>query len=246
MKSQNRFYNMQSEMENNRKQASAAISGSYSERSSVDFWANMHITSWPKALEIEGWSETLCLRNKETEQHTLRVAEMTVRLAGMAVIPESEITYVRLGALLHDIGEIGIPDAILLKPGRLSKGEWEVMRKHPDYAYDLINPIEYFRPCLSIPYCHHERWDGTGYPQGLKGAEIPLPARLFAIVDVWETLSSNRVYREAWPQNKVMEYIRQQSGAHFDPGVVELFLYVISKKIYTNDSEQRTQLPLAW
>jgi HD-GYP domain-containing protein (c-di-GMP phosphodiesterase class II) len=245
MKSQNKFYNIQADMENRRKQASAAFIGGYSQNSNTDFWSNVHITNWPKALEIEGWSETLCLRNKETEEHTLRVAEMTVMLAYLAVIPESEITYVRFGALLHDLGKMGIPDSILLKPGRLSKGEWDVMRKHPDYSYDLIYPVEYFRPCLSIPYSHHERWDGTGYPQGLKGTEIPLSARLFAIVDVWETLSSDRVYRTAWPQDRVMEYIRQQSGTHFDPGVVELFLYTISKKMYATRTEQRTQPPLA-
>jgi HD-GYP domain-containing protein (c-di-GMP phosphodiesterase class II) len=190
----------------------------------MDFKSNMQRKSWPEALEVEGWSETLCLRTKESEEHTLCVAEMTVALAKMAAIPESEINYIRSGALLHDIGKMGIPESILLKPGRLSCQEWEVMRRHPDYAYDLIYPIEYLRPCLPIPYSHHEKWDGTGYPQGLKGEEIPLPARLFAIVDVWETLSSCRVYRRSWTEEKVMDYIQQQSGEHFDPEVVELFL----------------------
>jgi HD-GYP domain-containing protein (c-di-GMP phosphodiesterase class II) len=246
MRSQNQFYSMEAEMENRRKQASAAISGSYLQHPGRDFWSTVEIKSWPEALEIEGWSKSLCLRNKETEEHTLRVAEMTVMLADMAVIPESEITYVRYGALLHDIGEVGIPDSILLKPGRLSRSEWEIMRKHPDYAYDLINPIEYFRPCLPIPYSHHEKWDGTGYPQGLKGVQIPLPARLFAVVDVWESLSSNRVYRDAWPQDRVMEYIQRQAGAHFDPEVVELFLYTISKQMYANRGGADAQLPFAW
>lgn len=240
------IYNKEAEMESNRKQASAAISGDYSQHSSMGLLAHdMSIKSWPKALEIEGWSETLCLRTKETKEHTLRVAEMTVILAEMTVTPESEITYVRYGALLHDIGKIGVPDTILLKPGRLSRDEWDIMRKYPDYAYDLIYPIEYLRPSLPIPYSHHEKWDGTGYPQGLVGTQIPLPARLFAIVDVWETLTSNRVYRDAWPQDRVMEYIRQQSGTHFDPEVVELFLYAISKKKYANGSKRGRQLPLA-
>ena len=220
----------------------------YSQHASMDLMSvhDMHDKNWPKVLEIDGWSESLCLRTKESEEHTLCVAEMTVELAGMAVISESEITNVRCGALLHDIGKMGIPDGILLKPGRLSRGEWDVMRKHPDYAYDLIYPVEYLRPCLSIPYSHHEKWDGTGYPQGLKGEEIPLSARLFAIVDVWETLSFDRVYREAWPQERVMEYIRQHSGTQFDPWAVELFLYALSKKMDTNGSEQDKKLPLAW
>jgi putative two-component system response regulator len=235
---------MEAEMESNVKQASAG----YSRHSDVDFISthNMHIKSWPKALEIEGWSDALCVRSKETEEHTLCVAEMTVTLAKLAAMPENDIIQVRSGALLHDIGKMGIPDAILLKPGRLSSQEWDVMRKHPDYAYDLIYPVEYLRPCLSIPYSHHERWDGTGYPQGLKGEKIPVSARLFAIVDVWETLSTDRVYREAWSEERVIEYIQGQSGTHFDPWAVELFLYAISKKMDANDSEQDMQLPLAW
>lgn len=228
-------------MENNGMHSSMDIGG----HSSIDFMSahGVHIKSWPKALEIEGWSENLYLRNKETEEHTLLVAEMTVMLASVAGIPENEITYVRYGALLHDIGKMGIPASILLKPGQLTSAEWETMRKHPDYAYDLIYPVEYLRPCLPIPYSHHEKWDGTGYPQRLKGEQIPLPARLFAIADVWETLSSDRVYREAWSQKKVMKYIRQQSGTHFDPNAVDLFLYALSKKMYPNNSGR--ELPLA-
>lgn len=221
-------------MESNRKQASAAISGGYSQHSCLDFKSGMHVKNWPEALEVEGWSETLCLRSRETEEHTLCVAEMTVALAKMAAIPENEIAYARSGALLHDIGNIGIPDAILFKPGRLSHQEWDVIRKHPNYAYDLIYPVEYLRPCLPIPYSHHEKWDGTGYPQGLKGEEIPLPVRIFAIVDVWETLSSDRVYRAAWSEERIMNYIRQQSGTHFDPEAVELFMYAVSTRTYVN------------
>jgi len=235
-------------MENYGKQADVVTGSGYSQYSGMDITSahDLHNKSWPKALEIEGWSEAVWLRNKETEEHTLCVAEMTVTLAGLAEIPQSEITYVRYGALLHDIGKMGIPDSILLKPGRLSRDEWDIMRKHPDYAYDLIYPVGYLRPCLSIPYSHHEKWDGTGYPQGLKGEEIPLAARLFAIVDVWETLSSERVYREAWPEERVMEYIQEQSGTHFDPQVVALFVKALSRNPYTNRAGNGEQLPLAW
>ena len=230
-------------MDNNGIQASAAMGGDFSQHASSDLRSNLHIQGWPKALELEGWSESLCSRNKETERHTLCVAEMTVMLARLAVLPESEITYMRYGALLHDIGKVGIPDAILLKPGKLSNSEWDIMRKHPGYAYELIYPVEYFRPCVPIPYAHHEKWDGTGYPRRLKGEQIPLAARLFAIADVWDTLSSKVVYREAWPQERVMEYIQHQSGTHFDPWAVELFLRAINEMMHTNSGEK--ELPMA-
>jgi HD-GYP domain-containing protein (c-di-GMP phosphodiesterase class II) len=183
------------------------------------------ITSQSKSLEMEGWMDALDSRTRETNEHILRVTEATVILAQTAGIPESEIIHIRRGALLHDIGKTGIPDPILLKSGKLTADEWEVIRKHPDYAYDLVYPIEYLRNSLSIPYSHHEKWDGTGYPQGLRGEEIPLPARLFAVVDVWETLSFDRVYRKAWPRETIMDYIQQQSGCHFDPEVVDLFFH---------------------
>lgn len=176
---------------------------------------------------LEGWSKALELRDRETEGHTQRVTEMTVTLARMAKIPESEIVHVRRGALLHDIGKLGVPDNILLKPSKLNDDEWAIMRKHPVFAYEWLYPIEYLRPCLAIPYSHHERWDGTGYPQGLKGEQIPLAARIFAVVDVWDALRSDRPYRQAWSQEKVLEYIRQQTGTHFDSKVVELFLRMI-------------------
>lgn len=145
----------------------------------------------------------------------------------MAGIPENEMVHIRRGALLHDIGKLGVPDNILLKPSQLNDDEWAIMRKHPVFAYEWLYPIEYLRPCLAIPYSHHEKWDGTGYPQGLKGEQIPLAARIFAVVDVWDALTSDRPYRQAWPQEKVLEYIRQQARAHFDPKVVELFLQMI-------------------
>jgi PAS domain S-box-containing protein len=181
---------------------------------------------------IEGWSKALDLRDRETEGHTLRVTEKTIVLARAAGIPDSEIIHVKRGALLHDIGKMGVPDTILHKPGNLTDDEWNIMRKHPEYAYDMLYPIEYLRPALSIPYSHHEKWDGTGYPQGLKGEQIPLPARLFAIVDMWDALRSDRPYRQGWPEEKVLEHIGALAGTHFDPKAVELFLHVISEKVH--------------
>ncbi|MBI4316523.1 MAG: HD-GYP domain-containing protein, partial [Chloroflexi bacterium] len=130
----------------------------------------------------------------------------------------------RRGALLHDIGKMGVPDSILLKPGPLTDEEWVIMRLHPQLAYDMLSPINYLRSALDIPYCHHEKWDGTGYPRGLKGEQIPLAARPFAVVDVWDALRSDRPYRAAWPEEKVIEHIKAGSGSHFDPQVVEAFL----------------------
>lgn len=181
-------------------------------------------------LTIEGWSKALDLRDNETEGHTLRVTEMTVNLARLAGIAENEIIHIRRGALLHDIGKMGVPDTILLKPDKLTDDEWAIMRKHPSYAYEMLYPIQYLQPCLSIPLSHHEKWDGSGYPHGLQGEQIPLPARLFAVVDVWDALSSNRPYRKAWPRDEIIEYIRQQSGSHFDPKIVSLFLGMMKDK----------------
>jgi putative nucleotidyltransferase with HDIG domain len=178
---------------------------------------------------IEGWSRALDLRDKETEGHTLRVTEMTVELARMAGMSEDEVLHVRRGALLHDIGKMGVPDNILLKPNKLTDEEWVAMRKHPTFAFDLLSPISYLRPALDIPYCHHEKWDGTGYPRGLKGEQIPLAARLFAIVDVWDALRSDRPYRQGWAKEEVVEHIKSLSGTHFEPKVVELFLNMIDK-----------------
>jgi PAS domain S-box-containing protein len=173
---------------------------------------------------LEGWSRALDLRDKETEGHTQRVTDMTVRLARAIGLSEAELVQVRRGALLHDIGKMGIPDSILLKPGPLTEAEWEVMRKHPSYAHDLLTPIAYLHEALDIPYCHHEKWDGSGYPRGLKGEHIPLAARLFAVVDVWDALRSDRPYRAGWPDERVREHIRSLAGTHFDREVVRLFL----------------------
>ncbi len=173
---------------------------------------------------IEGWSHAMDLRDKETEGHTLRVTELSEKLGRIMGIDEEELIYMRRGALLHDIGKLGVPDSILLKPDKLTDEEWIIMHQHPKYAYDMIQPIEYLRPALDIPFCHHEKWDGGGYPRGLKGNDIPLSARIFAIIDVWDALTSDRPYRPAWDRAKVMEYIKQQSGRHFDPYVVEQFI----------------------
>jgi len=173
---------------------------------------------------IEGWSRALDLRDKETEGHTLRVAEKTLKLARVMRISESDLTHIRRGALLHDIGKMAIPDTILLKPGELTREEWAIMRLHPQLAYEMLFPITYLRPALDIPYCHHEKWDGSGYPRGLKDEQIPLVARIFAVVDVWDALTSNRPYRAAWADAQVSEYIKSQTGTHFDPAVAKVFL----------------------
>ena len=175
---------------------------------------------------IEGWSHALDLRDRETEGHTRRVTELTLRMAREFGISGEEMVQVRRGALLHDIGKMGIPDRILLKAGPLSEEERVEMQKHPEYAYKLLSPITYLRPALDIPYCHHEKWDGTGYPRGLKGEDIPLVARIFAVVDVWDALCSDRPYRPAWNKADSLAYIQELAGSHFDPKVVELFLDV--------------------
>lgn len=169
------------------------------------------------------------MKDEETEEHSRRVTEMTVRIARKMGMDKEALAHVYRGALLHDIGKMGIPDSILLKPGKLTNEEWAIMKKHPDYAFRLLSPIDYLRPAIDIPYCHQEKWDGTGYPRGLKGEQIPLPARIFAVVDVWDALSSDRPYRKAWPKEKVMELIREESGKHFDPKVVEVFLGTLEK-----------------
>lgn len=173
---------------------------------------------------IEGWSGALDLRDKETEGHSQRVTEMTLHMAQTLGMSDEKLVHVRRGALLHDIGKMGVPDAILLKPGALTDEEWVIMRKHPENAYNLLSPIAYLQPALDIPYCHHEKWDGSGYPRGLKGEEIPLAARIFAVVDVWDALRSDRPYRPAWSKEKALAHIRSLAGTHFDPNVVKEFL----------------------
>ncbi|MGB8981889.1 MAG: HD domain-containing phosphohydrolase [Anaerolineales bacterium] len=188
--------------------------------------ANAQLLSAYEAT-IEGWSHAMDLRDRETEGHSRRVAELTVKMARAFGMREEEIMHLRRGALLHDMGKLGIPDSILHKSAGLTEIEWAVMRSHPQIAHDMLYPVEYLRPALDIPYCHHEKWDGSGYPRGLKGEAIPAAARLFAIVDVWDALTSRRPYRAAWPEPEALTYLRQQSGKHFDPQVVELFFKVI-------------------
>jgi len=173
---------------------------------------------------VEGWAKAMEQRSKEASGRTLRLTEMTVRLARAIGMSEAELSLVRRGVLLHDFGTMAIPESILQKPGPLEATEWDTMRKHVTYAHEMLSPIASLRPALDIPYCHHEKWDGTGYPRGLKGDEIPLAARIFAVVDVCDALRSDRPYRPAWSEEKVREYIRDNSGLHFDPRVVEVFL----------------------
>jgi putative nucleotidyltransferase with HDIG domain len=176
---------------------------------------------------IEGWSRALDLRDHETEGHTQRVTDMTLKLARKIGLNEERLVSIKRGALLHDIGKMGIPDGILLKPEELTEEEQQIMRQHPQLAYDMLAPIAYLRDSLNIPYCHHEKWDGTGYPRGLSGTQIPLEARLFAIVDVWDAITTDRPYRKGRNRKKALEYIREESGKHFDPQLVEVLLQEI-------------------
>jgi putative nucleotidyltransferase with HDIG domain len=179
---------------------------------------------------LEGWSAALDLRDKETEGHTQRVTAITVKLAEAMGFTPQELIPVRRGALLHDIGKMGVPDRILHKPDKLTDEEWQIMRMHPIHAYQLLKPITYLGSAVDIPYGHHEKWDGTGYPRGLKGEEIPLSARLFAVVDIYDALTSDRPYRKSWTSEKTLDYIRELSGNHLDPQVVEAFLKMFEKK----------------
>jgi PAS domain S-box-containing protein len=178
-------------------------------------------------ITLEGWSRALDLRDRETEGHSQRVASMTLRLARRLGIDEAIIPHMHRGALLHDIGKLGIPDAILHKPGPLTEEEWQIMRQHPTYAYQMLSPIDFLQPALDIPYCHHEKWDGSGYPRGLAGEAIPLAARIFAVIDVWDALSHDRPYRAAWPPDQVRDYLSSQSGSHFDPHILAAFLQLL-------------------
>jgi PAS domain S-box-containing protein/putative nucleotidyltransferase with HDIG domain len=181
---------------------------------------------------LEGWASALELRDNETQGHTRRVAAMAIQLAVKMKVRDQEKMYMRWGALLHDIGKMGIPDQILLKPGPLTDEEWVIMRKHPKLAFEMLAPISYLRNALDIPFCHHEKWNGKGYPRGLKETQIPIAARIFAIVDVWDALISDRPYRKAWTPEKTKEYIQAESGKHFDPQVVQAFLELIESESF--------------
>lgn len=191
--------------------------------------SNTEITSAYDAT-IEGWSRALDMRDHETEGHTQRVTEMTLQLAHRIKIPTKDLIHLRRGAMLHDIGKMGIPDRILHKPGPLTAEEWITMRQHPQYACALLSPIEYLRPAKDIPCYHHERWNGSGYPAGLRGEEIPLSARLFAVVDVYDALTSDRPYRSAWSKQVAFDYIQRQAGTLFDPKIVSTFLELVKEQ----------------
>jgi putative nucleotidyltransferase with HDIG domain len=178
---------------------------------------------------LEGWSHALDLRDQETQGHSRRVAELTLRLARAMSVDEPDLVHIRRGALLHDIGKLGIPDYILLKPGLLNEEELERIRKHPTIAYELLAPIAYLRPALDIPYYHHEKWDGSGYPRGLRGEEIPLSARIFAVADVWDALISDRPYRKRWSKKRARAYLQKQAGHYFDPRVVDVFISLLDR-----------------
>jgi PAS domain S-box-containing protein/putative nucleotidyltransferase with HDIG domain len=176
---------------------------------------------------IEGWSRALDLRDKETEGHSQRVTELGMRLAKKMNLTPTELNNFRRGALLHDIGKMGVPDSILLKPGKLTDEEWLIMKQHTNYARDMLSGISYLSDAMDIPYAHHEKWDGNGYPTGLKAEQIPLAARIFAVADVYDALTSDRPYRKAWTKQETVEYIRKESGKHFDPTVVTVFLSLV-------------------
>jgi hypothetical protein len=173
---------------------------------------------------LEGIGRALDRRDGHEKGHLHHLADLTVRLAGVMGIPDHALPHIRRGALLHDIGKLAIPDRLLLKPGGLTDDEWQIIRLHPVYAYEILRPIEILHPAIDIPYCHHERWDGNGYPRGLKGDAIPLVARVFAVVDVWDALQADRPYREGWSVEQVRDYLRSRAGTWFDPRVVEAFL----------------------
>jgi PAS domain S-box-containing protein len=189
---------------------------------------------------LEGWASALDLRDKETGNHTRNVVDLTVRLAKALDFNDEQLIQLRRGALLHDIGKLAIPDAILLKPGPLSEQEWHVMRLHPTYARQLIEPIPYLHQALDIPYCHHEHWDGSGYPQGLKGEQIPLAARIFCVADVWDAITSDRVYRPAWPLEKARRYMLDNAGVVFDPKVVDIFFHILGEQERVEVGEIKT------
>ena len=178
---------------------------------------------------VESWSQALYLRDRETEDHTRRVTDMASKLARRLNLSDAELVHIKRGSILHDIGKVAIPDSILFKPGPLTEEEWAIMRRHPLIASEILKSIQYLTPVLSIPRSHHEKWDGSGYPDGLRGESIPLFARIFAFADVYDALTSDRPYRRAWAQADAVAYIAEQSGSHFDPSIVPVFIGMISE-----------------
>ena len=207
----------------------AEIAGSALQRAALHEQTLQHADELALAYDntLAGWARALELRDELTEGHTRRVIELTVQLARRMGLSETELVQVRRGATLHDIGKMAIPDAILHKTGPLNDEELRIIHLHPQYAYDMLSSISFLRPALDVPFCHHEHWDGTGYPRGLKGTQIPMSARIFAVVDVWDALTSDRPYRKAWSREMTIQYIKESSGKHFDPQVVEAFLAII-------------------
>ncbi|MDO9088283.1 MAG: PAS domain S-box protein [Anaerolineaceae bacterium] len=187
---------------------------------------------------LQGWSSALELREQETAGHSRRVVALTLEIARSLGVEGEDLAHIERGALLHDIGKMGIPDRILLKPGPLSDEEWVEMRKHPNYAYNLLSKIDFLKQAIDIPYSHHERWDGSGYPQGLTGENIPLAARIFAVVDIWDALGSDRPYRPAWKRKEIMNYIQDISGKHLDPKIVSVFFNIIETDEFTVTADQ--------
>jgi putative nucleotidyltransferase with HDIG domain len=179
---------------------------------------------------LEGWALALEIRDKETQGHSVRIANLAVKLARRMGVPEDQMENLRRGALLHDIGKLGVPDTILLKQGKLTGDDWTIMQKHPTYAYEMLSQIKDFKDSIDIPFCHHEWWDGSGYPRGLEGEEIPVAARIFSIIDVWDALTSDRPYRPAWKKKEAMAHIINQAGTHFDPNVVNEFVQMIMEE----------------
>jgi response regulator RpfG family c-di-GMP phosphodiesterase len=178
-------------------------------------------------ITLEGWSRALDLRSEETKGHTDRVLTLMNKMCEILGIEGNKLSQIRRGSLLHDIGKMGIPDNILNKAGKLTEEEWKIMKNHPTFAYELLKDIHFLRPALTIPYCHHERWDGNGYPRGLKGEEIPIEARIFALVDVWDAITNDRVYRKSMCKEEAIQTIKSGAGTHFDPQITMMFLNVV-------------------
>lgn len=172
---------------------------------------------------LHEWARALDIRDGEAEGHSARVAAMAVRLAEYMGESGEKLVHIMRGALLHDIGKISVPDSIMHKAGSLTEEEWTIMREHPYIAFRMLSPVSFLVPAIDIPHCHHERWDGGGYPRGLRGTEIPRSARIFTVIHVYDALTSDRPYRPGWSHDQAMEYIDTQSGSQFDPDVVEAF-----------------------
>jgi HD-GYP domain-containing protein (c-di-GMP phosphodiesterase class II) len=222
--------------------ASQAAIAIYNATLTHDLQRSNHNLQQAYDTTLEGWSHALDLRDKETEGHTRRVTQKTIAMVQALGFPEELIIHVKRGALLHDIGKMGIPDSILLKAGPLTEEKWRMMRMHPLYAYEMLSPIQYLLPALDIPYYHHEHWDGSGYPCELVGEDIPIAAQIFSIVDVWDALISDRPYRPAWSFQRAIDYLGCLAGSQFDPTLVNIFL----EQDWSLVSMSETKVSLQW